>query len=153
MVPTGWWPTAVSVDPTDGTIFALTGRGHGIGADAAEYAVSAANEALKLTGSIQAIAPPDAPTLATYTQTVTTENQVYAEDGYPTVQCNGAPYDFPVPLKPEDGAKLRTELTAKHEQAIDLSGNFLDIKLALVLVADRKRGTDYQGFVTVKPVG
>jgi hypothetical protein len=109
MVPTGWWPTAVSVDPTDGTIFALTGRGHGIGADAAEYAVSAANEALKLTGSIQAIAPPDAPTLATYTQTVTTENQVYAEDGYPTVQCNGAPYDFPVPLKPEDGASAKIQ--------------------------------------------
>lgn len=103
-IPTGWWPSAVSVDATDGTIYALTGRGHGIGLDAQYYQVGAANEANRLAGSIAAIAPPDAPTLANYTQSVTSENAVSALDGYPTVQCNGAPYDFPVPLKPEDGA-------------------------------------------------
>ncbi len=103
-IPTSWWPTAVSVDPTDGTILALTGRGHGIGLDAEEYEVSAANEANRMAGSIQAIPPPDAPTLATYTQTVTTQNNAAALDGYPTVQCNGAPYDFPVPLTPQNGA-------------------------------------------------
>jgi hypothetical protein len=103
-IPTGWWPTAVSVDPTNGSILALTGRGHGIGLDAEEYAVSVANEANRMAGSIQAIPPPDAPTLASYTAAVTTQNNVAGLDGYPTVQCNGAPYDFPVPQQPEDGA-------------------------------------------------
>jgi hypothetical protein len=106
-IPTGWWPTAVSVDPIDGTIFALTGRGHGIGNDAQSYLVGAANEANRLAGSIQAITPPDAPKLAAYTQSVTAQNVVAALDGYPTVQCNGAPYDFPVPLKPDDGASTK----------------------------------------------
>ncbi len=106
-IPTSWWPTAVSVDATDGTIFALTGRGHGIGLDSQWYEVGAANEANRLAGTIAAIAPPDAPTLANYTQTVTAQNVVQALDGYPTVQCNGAPYDFPVPQKPEDGASTK----------------------------------------------
>jgi DNA-binding beta-propeller fold protein YncE len=107
-IPTSWWPTAVSVDPTDGTIFALTGRGHGIGLDATAYPdTSAANEANRLAGSIAAIPAPDAQTLATDTQTVTAQNDVAALDGYPTVDCGGAPYDFPVPLKPEDGASTK----------------------------------------------
>ncbi|HEY1957734.1 MAG TPA: hypothetical protein VGH28_19070 [Polyangiaceae bacterium] len=107
-IPTAWWPTAVSVDATDGTIFALTGRGHGIGLDATAYPdPSAANESNRLAGSLAAIAPPDTQTLANYTQTVTTQNDVAALDGYPTVQCNGAAYDFPVPMKPEDGASSK----------------------------------------------
>ncbi len=106
-IPTGWWPTAVSVDATDGTIFALTGRGHGIGLDATHYDIGVANESNRLAGSIAAIPPPDAPTLANYTQSVTAQNVVQALDGYPTVQCNGAPYDFPVPQKPEDGASTK----------------------------------------------
>ena len=57
--------------------------------------------------SIAAIPPPDAQTLANYTQTVSAQNDVAALDGYPTVQCNGAPYDFPVPMKPEDGASTK----------------------------------------------
>ncbi len=107
-IPTGWWPTAVSVDPSDGTILALTGRGHGIGLDATAYPdTSAADESKHMAGSVEAIAPPDAQTLATYTQSVTTQNSVTSLDGYPTVQCNGAPYDFPVPLKPEDGPSAK----------------------------------------------
>jgi hypothetical protein len=106
-IPTSWWPSAVSVDPTDGTIYALTGRGHGIGLDATYYQVGVANESNKLAGSIAAITPPDAPTLANDTQTVTAQNTVSALDGYPTVQCNGAPYDFPVSEKPEDGASAK----------------------------------------------
>jgi len=103
-IPTSWWPSAVSVDPTDGTIYALTGRGHGIGLDATYYAISTANEAQKMAGTIAAISPPDSPTLANYTQSVTQQNDVAALDGYPTVQCNGAPYDFPVPTDPSTGA-------------------------------------------------
>ena len=109
-IPTSWWPTAVSVDPSsDGTIFALTGRGHGIGSDDAFYAVSAADEASRMTGSLLAIPAPDMTTLATYTQTVTSQNDVAALDGYPTVQCNGAPYDFPVPQQPMDGASTKIQ--------------------------------------------
>jgi DNA-binding beta-propeller fold protein YncE len=103
-IPTGWWPTAVSIDATDQTLFALTGRGHGIGL-AAEY--DDAGAANRLAGSIQAIAPPDAATLAQYTQTVTSQNAVADLDGYPAVQCNGAPYDFPVPEKPSDGPSTK----------------------------------------------
>lgn len=107
-IPTAWWPTAVSVDPANGSILALSGRGHGIGLDATAYPdTSAANEANRMAGSVAAIAPPDAPTLANYTQTVTAQNAVATLDGYPTVQCNGAPYDFPVPMKPEDGASTK----------------------------------------------
>ncbi|MGH7281979.1 MAG: YncE family protein, partial [Polyangiaceae bacterium] len=108
-IPTAWWPTAVSVDPSDGTIYALTGRGHGIGADATQYAVSAADEADKMAGSIQAIDPPDDPTLASDTQTVAAQNDVADMNGYSTVQCNGAPYDFPIPLKPEDGPSTKIQ--------------------------------------------
>jgi len=107
-IPTGWWPTAVSVDATDGTIFALTGRGHGIGLDATAYPdTSAANESNRMAGSLAAIPPPDAPTLANYTQSVTAQNDVESLAGYPTVDCGGAPYDFPVPLKPEDGPSTK----------------------------------------------
>jgi len=106
-IPTAWWPTAVSVDSSDGTIFALDGRGHGIGNDPTQYTISAADEANRMAGSLQAIAPPDSPTLAADTQAVAAADDVQALDGYPTVQCNGAPYDFPVPLKPEDGASSK----------------------------------------------
>ncbi len=106
-IPTSWWPSAVSVDQTDGTIFTLTGRGHGIGLDAKFYQVGVANEANQLAGSIAAITPPDAGALANYTQSVAAQNGVQTLDGYPTVQCSGAPYDFPVPAKPEDGASSK----------------------------------------------
>ncbi len=105
--PTGWWPTAVSVDPNDGTVFVLTGRGHGIGLDPQHWDVGVADEAKRMAGSIAAVPFMDSAALATSTTTVTQQNDVSQVAGYPTVQCNGAPYDFPVPQKPEDGPSTK----------------------------------------------
>lgn len=101
--PSAWWPTGLLVDPSDATVFVLSGRGHGIGADAKQYLPSIANEALRMAGSIAAVPLMDAPTLATATKAVATQNAVSQITGYPTVDCQGAPYDFPIPQKPEDG--------------------------------------------------
>jgi Phosphoesterase family len=102
--PTAWWPTAVRVDPTDGTVYVLSGRGHGIGLDDKQYAVSIADEAKRMAGSIAAVPYMDSAALATATTTADTQNAVSKITGYPTVDCAGAPYDFPVSQKPEDGA-------------------------------------------------
>jgi DNA-binding beta-propeller fold protein YncE len=98
-IPTGWWPTAVVVDPADGTLYVTTGRGHGlVGVPAAD-----ADGASLLHGSVQAVPYMDAAALAAATTTADAADDVQAMTGYPAVQCNGAPYDFPVPAKTSDG--------------------------------------------------
>jgi hypothetical protein len=101
--PTAWWPTAISVDPADGTVFVLSGRGHGIGSDDKQYPVSVADEAKRMAGSIAAVPMMDAAALAAATKVVDAQNNVAAMSGYSTVECAGAPYDFPISQKPEDG--------------------------------------------------
>ena len=95
--PDGWWPTAVVAD-ADGTLYVTTGRGHGtqglnVDGDDGTY----------LQGTVQAVPYMDAPALAAATTTAEGDANVQSFDGYPTVQCNGAPYDFPVPQTPADG--------------------------------------------------
>ncbi len=109
MLPTAWWPTAVSVDPTDGTVYVLNGRGHGIGNDGKPNPSLGGelDEAKRMAGSLQAIPSPDGPTLTAGATTVATQNQVAKLPGYSTVDCKGAPYDFPIPEKPEDGASTK----------------------------------------------
>jgi sugar lactone lactonase YvrE len=90
-IPTSWWPTAVIAD-TDGTLYVTTGRGHGtqglnLDGDDGTY----------IQGSVQAVPYMDATALSAATATAEGAANVQAYDGYPTVQCNGAPYDFPVP--------------------------------------------------------
>src|SRR5262249_16710941 len=75
--------------------------------DAQLYIVGAANEANRLAGTLAAIPPPNATMLGAMAATVAAQNKVQDLDGYPTVQCSGAPYDFPVPMKPEDGASTK----------------------------------------------
>ena len=106
MLPTAWWPTGVSVDPSDGTLFVLNGRGHGIGNDPKPNPSLGGelDAAKRMGGSIQAIPYPDGQTLTAGTATVDKQNQVAKLDGYSKVDCKGAPYDFPIPEKPEDGA-------------------------------------------------
>ena len=48
--------------------------------------------------------PPCGPRLTTGATTVATQNHVAALPGYSKVDCKGAPYDFPISEKPEDGA-------------------------------------------------
>jgi DNA-binding beta-propeller fold protein YncE len=107
-VPTSWWPTSVAVDPSDGGLFVLSGRGHGIGTDGQPHVLNeGTNASLRLAGSIQGFDYPDATTLATTTPIVEAQNRVSQMAGYSTVQCNGAPYDFPVPATPDDGASTK----------------------------------------------
>lgn len=101
--PTAWWPTAVHVDANDGTVYVLSGRGHGVGLDDKQYNVSVADEATRLAGSIAAVPFMDTTALATATQLVDAQNMVAKVSGYSTVDCGGAPYDFPISQKPEDG--------------------------------------------------
>jgi len=93
-----WWPTAVVVD-TDGTLYVTTGRGHGtqglnVDGDDGTY----------LQGSVQAIPFMDSTALAAATTTAEADANVQGYAGYSTVQCGGAPYDFPVPATPTQGA-------------------------------------------------
>jgi len=97
-IPTSWWPTAVVVD-TDGTLYVTTGRGHGtqglnVDGDDGTY----------LQGSVQAIPFMDSTALAAATTTAEADANVQGYAGYSTVQCGGAPYDFPVPATPTQGA-------------------------------------------------
>lgn len=106
MLPTAWWPTAVSVDPVDSGLYVLTGRGHGIGKETTPNPSLGGelDEAKRMAGSLQAIPFPDGPTLVAGAATVQKQNEVGKLPGYATIDCKGAPYDFPVPEKPEDGA-------------------------------------------------
>jgi sugar lactone lactonase YvrE len=90
-IPTEWWPTAVVAD-TDGTLYVTNGRGHGtqglnVDGDDGTY----------LQGSVQAIPFMGSAALAAATTTAEGDANVQSYGGYPTVQCGGAPYDFPVP--------------------------------------------------------
>jgi YVTN family beta-propeller protein len=97
-IPTSWWPTALAVDPSDGTLYVTTGRSHGtpgLNTDG--------DNGTYLRGSIAAVPYMDATALATATTTADGAQNVAAYPGQPTVQCSGAPYDFPIPQKTTDG--------------------------------------------------
>jgi DNA-binding beta-propeller fold protein YncE len=97
-ISTGWWPTSVTVDPADGTLYVTNGRGHGaVGLN------TDGDNGTYLHGSVQAIPYVGSGALATATTQHDADENVGAFTGYPAVQCAGAPYDFPVPAKPEDG--------------------------------------------------
>lgn len=98
-IPTAWWPTSINVDPGDGTVYVTTGRGHGTGADATHGVLEDSTASERMHGSVQAIPYMDSTALADATSKWTAANAVSAQPGYSTVQCNGAPYDFPVPDK------------------------------------------------------
>jgi sugar lactone lactonase YvrE len=97
-IPTAWWPTSVVVDP-DGTLYVTTGRGHGT-----QGLNTDGDNGTYLQGSVQAIPYMDATALAAATTTADGDSNVTSLGGYSTVQCNGAPYDFPIPQKNTDGA-------------------------------------------------
>ncbi len=103
-LPTGWWPTGVAVDDVDGAIYVTNGKGHGAGTDQkAPVSFSDGYMSDHMRGSVQGIEFPDGQTLTTAAAAWKAQNEVGALPGYSTVQCNGAPYDFPIPQKIEDG--------------------------------------------------
>jgi hypothetical protein len=124
IIPTAWWPTTVTVDPTSGALYVTNGRGHGIapgpgmstGDDGAQH------------GSLQAIPFMDTAALTAATQKHTQNESVQAMNGYPTVQCNGAPYDFPIPAKIEDGPSTKIKhvifVVRENKTFDDIFGDF-----------------------------
>ena len=97
-IPTGWWPTTVTVDSNDGTIYVATGRGHGI-----KGVTMGGDNGLGLAGSIASIPFMDTTALAAATATHDADVDVQGMAGNSTVSCNGAPYDFPIPANVTDG--------------------------------------------------
>jgi 6-phosphogluconolactonase (cycloisomerase 2 family) len=102
-IPTSWWPTSVVAD-TSGTIYVTTGRGHGT-----QGLNTDGDDGTYLQGSVQAVPYMNASALAAATTQAAADANVQSYDGYSTVQCNGAPYDFPVPAQPSDGASTRIQ--------------------------------------------
>jgi hypothetical protein len=100
---TGWWPTSVTVDPADGTLYVTNGKGHGTGTDHKARDFTDGEVADLMAGSVQAVPFIDTNALGDATVKFKAANVVQTISGYPQVQCNGAPYDFPLPMKPEDG--------------------------------------------------
>ncbi len=104
---TAWWPTGVAVDPADGAVFVTNGKGHGTGADKKLRGFTDGEVADLMKGSVQAVPFMDATALAAATKAFKAASTPAAILGYSSVQCNGAPYDFPLPAKPEDGPSAR----------------------------------------------
>lgn len=104
---TGWWPSSVTVDPADGTLYITNGKGHGSGTDdvARDFDTGAVADLIR--GSVQAVPYMDATALAAATTAFDAANQVAMIPGYSTVQCNGAPYDFPIPDKIDSGPSTK----------------------------------------------
>ncbi len=109
VVPTAWWPTSLAVDPADGTLYITNGKGHGSGTDDKPRDFTDGEVAELIRGSVQAVPFQTASALTATTATFTTQNQVGSLAGYSSVQCNGAPYDFPVPQAVTDGASQQIQ--------------------------------------------
>jgi DNA-binding beta-propeller fold protein YncE len=103
MIKTAWWPTSVSVDLADGTLFVTNGKGHGLGTDKKQKPLNEGFSTETMIGSVQAVPFMDATGLAAETAKHQANTRVQSIDGYPRVQCNGAAYDFPIPEKTSDG--------------------------------------------------
>ena len=94
-IPTSWWPTAVAVDPPTAPSTSPPAA-----ATARRASTSTATTGRTSQGSVQAVPFMDATALAARPRrTPRATRTCRATTGYPTVQCNGAPYDFPVPAK------------------------------------------------------
>jgi hypothetical protein len=104
VVPTAWWPTSITIDPADGTLYITNGKGHGSGTDDKQRSFTDGEVSELIRGSVQAVPFQTASALTGTTSTFTAQNQVGQIAGYSTVQCNGAPYDFPVPQTVPSGA-------------------------------------------------
>jgi DNA-binding beta-propeller fold protein YncE len=103
VIPTSWWPTSVVVDPSNGTIYVTTGKGHGSGTDDVWRDFDTGEVSELIRGSVQAVPYMTDAALAKAEATFDAQNQVASLPGQPTVDCKGAPYDFPVPEKVSDG--------------------------------------------------
>lgn len=92
MIPTAWFPTALRLRQ-DGSLVITAAKGRGVGPVAGTTETPDATE-----GSIQLVPAPQDGDYPALTAIVTASRNKTPAEGFPTVECNGAPYDFPIPL-------------------------------------------------------
>jgi DNA-binding beta-propeller fold protein YncE len=102
-IPTGWFPTGLRLR-ADGSLVVVNAKGRGIGPVAGSTDTPDATE-----GSIQLIPAPQDADYAALSAIVTSSRSKTATEGFPTVTCNGAPYDFPVPLDEKSGPSTKIQ--------------------------------------------
>jgi DNA-binding beta-propeller fold protein YncE len=96
MVPTEWWPTAVTLRPTDGALVVVNGKGRGAGSNPIPFKPSEGNITNLMRGSVQLVPPSE---LGAFTGKTAVDalTDLTKLDGAPKVECGGAAYDFPIP--------------------------------------------------------
>jgi len=91
-VPTSWWPTALRLR-ADGSLVVASAKGHGTGP-----ATGTLTTPDLTRGAVAVIPPPTLDDLVGMSATVVASRATSTTNGYPSVTCNGKPYDFPVPI-------------------------------------------------------
>jgi len=100
-IPTGWWPGAVAV-LDDGTIAIANMRAAFTASNPDDAGVMA-----RTYGSIQRV--PGTADFVAGEAAVKANNEVFALSGSPSVECNGAPWDFPIPKTNTEGRSKKIE--------------------------------------------
>lgn len=95
-IPTGYWPTAVRVR-ADGSLVILTGKGLSNGPDLVNSGLSGGNAPEFMRSTVHHVPFVSDADLAATTETVRLSRLTRVEDGFPSVDCKGAPSDFPLP--------------------------------------------------------
>jgi DNA-binding beta-propeller fold protein YncE len=107
-IPTGYWPTAVRVR-ADGSLVILTGKGLSSGPDLQSTGLAGGNAPEFMRSSAHVVAAPNESELAAMTEVVRLSRLSRPEDGFPAVDCKGAPSDFPIPSTNTGAPSARIE--------------------------------------------
>lgn len=102
MVPTEWWPTAVTLRSSDSALVVVNGKGRGTGANPIAFKPSEGNITTLMKGSVQVVGQAE---LGTFTGKTAVDalTDLAKLEGAPKVDCAGAPSDFPVPATNTEG--------------------------------------------------
>ncbi len=107
-IPTGYWPTAVRVR-ADGSLVILTGKGLSNGPDLVNSGLAGGNAPEFMRSTVHHVPFVSESELAPMSETVRLSRLTRAEDGFPAVDCKGAPSDFPLPATNTGAASPRIE--------------------------------------------
>ena len=107
-IPTGYWPTAVRVR-ADGSLVVLTGKGLSNGPDLVNSGLSGGNAPERMRSTVHHVPLMTEAELTVASETVRLSRLSRPEDGFPAVDCKGAPSDFPLPATNTGAASPRIE--------------------------------------------
>jgi WD40 repeat protein len=102
-IPTAWWPTGVIVNPTDGSLVVITGKGHGTGTDMMQYTWGQGPITQRMHGSLQYVPASTIAALSAQTAIADENHQVAALAGSASVSCPAGVADFPIPADNTSG--------------------------------------------------